>query len=68
MKNSILLLLIMFLFLSNEKANDNLIQKNDEGWESLFDGKTLNGWHRYNRKGVKPIWTAKKGVLLLIQI
>ena len=60
MKNSILLLLIMFLFLSNEKANDNLIQKNDEGWESLFDGKTLNGWHRYNLKGVKPIWKAKK--------
>jgi len=62
MKNSILLL-IMFLFLSNEKATNNLIQKNDEGWESLFDGKTLNGWHRYNRKGIKPIWTAKKGVL-----
>ena len=49
--------------MSNEKANNNLIQTNDEGWESLFDGKTLNGWHRYNRKGVKPIWTAKKGVL-----
>ena len=63
MKNSILLLLIMFLFLSNEKANNNLIQTNDEGWESLFDGKTLNGWHRYNLKGVKPIWKAKKGVL-----
>ena len=63
MKNSILLLLIMFLFLSNEKANDDLIQKNDEGWESLFDGKTLNGWHRYNLKGVKPIWKVKKGVL-----
>ena len=63
MKNSILLLLIMFLFLSNEKATNNLIQKNDEGWESLFDGKTLNGWHRYNLKGVKPIWKVKKGVL-----
>ena len=63
MKNSILLLLIMFLFLSNEKANNNLIQTNDEGWESLFDGKTLNGWHRYNLKGVKPIWKVKKGVL-----
>ena len=32
-------------------------------WVSLFDGKTLNGWHRFNRKGVAPIWTAKDGVL-----
>ena len=32
-------------------------------WESLFDGETLNGWHRFNRKGVTPIWTAKNGVL-----
>jgi len=32
-------------------------------WESLFDGETLNGWHRFNRKGVPPIWTAKDGVL-----
>ena len=61
MKNTILLLLMMFLFLSNENGNHN--QKNIDGWESLFDGKTLNGWHRYNRKGVKSIWTAKKGVL-----
>ena len=59
MKNSILLLLIMFLFLSNEKANNNLIQKNDD-WESLFDGKTLNGWHRYNLKGCKAYMEGKK--------
>lgn len=32
-------------------------------WESLFDGETLNGWHRFNRKGVTPIWTAKNGLL-----
>ena len=34
-----------------------------EDWESLFDGATLNGWHRFNRTGVPPIWTAKDGVL-----
>ncbi len=32
-------------------------------WESLFDGETLNGWHRFNRKGVTPLWTAKNGLL-----
>ena len=52
---------MMFLFLSNGNENNNHNDAND--WESLFDGKTLNGWHRYNRKGVKPIWTAKKGIL-----
>ena len=57
MKNTILILIMMFLFLSNGNENNNHNDAND--WESLFDGKTLNGWHRYNRKGVKPIWTAK---------
>ena len=61
MKNTILILIMMFLFLSNGNENNNHNHAND--WESLFDGKTLNGWHRYNRKGVKPVWTAKKGVL-----
>ena len=61
MKNTILILIMMFLFLSNGNENNNHNDAND--WESLFDGKTLNGWHRYNRKGVKPVWTAKKGVL-----
>ena len=61
MKNTILILIMMFLFLSNGNENNNHNDAND--WESLFDGKTLNGWHRYNRKGVKPIWTAKKGIL-----
>ena len=32
-------------------------------WQSLFDGETLNGWHRFNRKGVEPIWKAENGIL-----
>ena len=32
-------------------------------WEVLFDGESLNGWHRFNHKGIPPIWTAKNGVL-----
>ena len=35
-------------------------------WESLFDGKTLNGWHRYNLKG-KAYMEGKKECLPLIQ-
>ena len=34
-----------------------------QDWETLFDGETLNGWHRYNREGVTPVWTTKDGIL-----
>lgn len=36
-------------------------------WEVLFDGKTLNGWHRYN-KGDAPIsnWTIIDGALVCL--
>jgi hypothetical protein len=34
-------------------------------WISLFDGKTLNGWHTYNQTGVGEAWKAEDGVLHL---
>ena len=34
-------------------------------WQSLFDGETLNGWHRFNRKGIEPIWKAENGNLFI---
>jgi hypothetical protein len=43
------------------KVKDPIVK--DSEWETLFDGKSLKGWHRFNRKGVTPIWTAKNGVL-----
>ena len=57
-----LTLLTLALF-SNTPSQPSKSVEVETEWESLFDGKTLKGWHRYNRKGVKPIWTAKKGVL-----
>lgn len=56
MKNTILILLSL-VFISATSF------PSEEKWESLFDGETLNGWHRFNRKGVTPVWTAKEGVL-----
>lgn len=35
------------------------------GWVSLFDGKTLNGWHNYNSTGIGEAWKAQDGVLFL---
>lgn len=63
MNKIFILLSISILFLGSTVLIPNNISNSDGGWESLFDGKTLDGWHRFNRKGVKPIWTAKKGVL-----
>jgi hypothetical protein len=36
-----------------------------EGWKLLFDGRSLNGWHRYNGKGVPTSWKIEQGALHL---
>ena len=34
-----------------------------DGWELLFDGKTTQGWHVYNKGAVASAWKVKDGVL-----
>jgi len=43
--------------LSEEEAKD--------GWVSLFDGKTMKGWHKYGGKPVGQSWKADNGILHL---
>lgn len=38
---------------------------NEEGWISLFDGRTTNGWHSYNKSGVGKAWKVVDGTLHL---
>ena len=33
-------------------------------WVSLFDGKTLKGWHEYNQKGAVTDWAVQNGALV----
>jgi len=33
-------------------------------WASLFDGKTLKGWHEYNQKGAVTDWAVENGALV----
>ena len=39
-------------------------EKND-GWVSLFDGKTTNGWHTYNKEKAGSAWQVDDGTLHL---
>jgi hypothetical protein len=34
------------------------------GWKLLFDGKSLDGWHNFKRKDVRPGWQVKDGSLV----
>jgi hypothetical protein len=36
------------------------------GWVSLFDGKTLNGWHGYNKTGAVKSWDVEDGALVCL--
>ncbi|HYC85617.1 MAG TPA: DUF1080 domain-containing protein [Chryseosolibacter sp.] len=35
-----------------------------EGWQLLFDGQTLNGWKRYNKDSIGPLWSVKDGAIV----
>jgi len=37
----------------------------DNGWITLFDGKTTNGWHSYGKDYVGAAWKVEDGVLHL---
>ena len=63
MKKLFLVLLSLGLMSSNTLTKEKNNPTDTEKWESLFDGETLQGWHRFNRMGVAPIWTANDGVL-----
>ena len=40
-------------------------QEKTEGWQSLFDGQTTKGWHKYGNTPVGSAWKIKDGSLML---
>jgi hypothetical protein len=50
---------------SEKKAEEPAVNKTDDGWVSLFDGKTLNGWHNYGKTTVGEAWKIADGTLYL---
>ena len=68
---SVLAAVVIFLSFNSFKSNPmSSSQKNpsiqkDEGWITLFDGKTTNGWHTYGKKTAGNEWKVEGGALHL---
>lgn len=50
---------------SNDKMNMLTEAEKRDGWQLLFDGKTLNGWRTYNKQTVGSDWKVQDGTLVL---
>lgn len=50
---------------SEKKVEEPAANNTDSGWVSLFDGKTLNGWHNYGKTTVGEAWKVADGALYL---
>jgi len=44
----------------------NNMKTENGNWISLFDGKTLNGWHGYNKTGEIKNWTIEDGAMVCL--
>ena len=64
----ILAIAISILFLpgcSGDKEQNVLSdQEKKDGWTLLFDGKTMNGWHLFNRGSIPSAWSVDSGMLV----
>lgn len=58
MKNYIILILFMSVIWSCKKDSTA-----DEGWVSLFDGESFDGWHTYLRDTISDQWQIADGVM-----
>lgn len=55
-----------FLNLANaQQVNTLTQQEKQDGWQLLFDGNNLNGWHSYLEKAPGKDWKAEDGAVYL---
>ncbi|SHM74534.1 protein of unknown function [Chitinophaga jiangningensis] len=72
MKQSAIVLAALAVFTvscGSQGTADNELTSTEkqEGWELLFDGKTMHGWHVYNMGNVPSAWSVKDGALVCTQ-
>ncbi|WP_257667794.1 family 16 glycoside hydrolase [Parapedobacter tibetensis] len=48
---------------NDESATNEEAPTENDGWVSLFDGKTTKGWHTYLKDSVSSAWAAQDGEL-----
>lgn len=49
---------------SGAAPNTLTAQQKADGWQLLFDGKTLTGWKRFNHDTIGPLWSVKDGSII----
>lgn len=64
-KKKFTLLLLLFTAAGFSQTQSNQVTPNEKklGWKLLFDGKTTNGWHLYNKGKIASAWVARDGEL-----
>lgn len=62
---SVLLFVCISILTQAQPANSLTAQEKKEGWQLLFDGKTLKNWHNYDRKNIGPAWRVADGAMNL---
>ncbi len=50
---------------ANQQPNALTQKEKKDGWVLLFDGKTTNGWHTYNKNAVTENWKVTGGALVM---
>jgi azurin len=60
------LCLLLTFAISSCTSRENVLsaQEKQDGWILLFDGKTLDGWHLFNRGTVASAWSVDSGHLV----
>ncbi len=48
------------------EANTLSAKEKTDGWQLLFNGKDLSGWHNFKKEGVRPGWQVKDDMLVCV--
>jgi hypothetical protein len=53
---------------AKEQAKTNALTPEEKkaGWQLLFDGNSLDGWHNFKTNSIRPGWQVKEGVLVCV--
>ena len=66
MRQTILVTLILLIITCNQvpKENENQTKQSNLGeWISLFDGKSFDGWHQFNKNEMSIAWEIVDGAM-----